>query len=703
MKKNYVKIGIIVALSAFLAYLQLAQARCNSDDAGTYIYLYNIFELGNRELNLSEILNPRIYSSSIAYLLNAGGSGTFISLIYLSVWYGIAVFFTLLLTVHGRNAKWLIALTVFILMPYSSTNRYHMVVAFVTLFAIWALQCYTETQKKWILLVVGLISLYTLIFVDDRVLFILFLLVPLIVYFAIYLFQDENKRKYLYLIIFSIILVAGVLKCADIIAVKLLGRNTGITDAFGGYGGDGYYTWINVETLFSKGIPSLFSSLFVQWNIPIQGGMIQVNSLYWGVRIIIAGLAIVALISRWIDILKKRIKNVEFLDALAVICTTVVLGANAFNGMIWYYEITDAPMNRYASVGWFLLAVILVRWLDERFSDRMIYHNISINLFLGVAFALLSVGYLPPELIPREAIASSVCAVELDYLQEHDEAYKYGLGSYWKTNCVTAATNAEHVICSGWIEEDKLVPRKGDAFYMDGGNYFNFIVSSLGNEMTISPENIEKIRGDYIDIYSNGDTIYMYDYDIRFDTTVVMDTAGMGYELTDTIIYSLDLPVGTSRIEITTAAKDNLLLDVLENEDIINIRIGSKGESIATAEVTCLQNTQIGLSVGRREDIFTELYKVEIKRVAGAVSVDRQQTKLPLNEGRYIVTFAGEDLKDMEINWNIDGEVTQLTNGRVKRRYLLDVSREQTVEYSIISDNAEVDRIYYENEILFEE
>lgn len=83
--------------------------------------------------------------------------------------------------------------------------------------------------------------------------------------------------------------------------------------------------------------------------------------------------------------------------------------------------------------------------------------------------------------------------------------------------------------------------------------------------------------------------------------------------------------------------------------------------------------------------------------------MDKEQTKLPLNEGRYIVTFSGEDLKDMKINWKIDGEVTQLTNGRIKRRYLIDISRKQDIEYEIVTNGALVETIYYENENLFDE
>ena len=55
----------------------------------------------------------------------------------------------------------------------------------------------------------------------------------------------------------------------------------------------------------------------------------------------------------------------------------------------------------------------------------------------------------------------------------------------------------------------------------------------------------------------------------------------------------------------------------------------------------------------------------------------------------------------MKVNWKVDGEVTQLTDGRIKRRYLVRVLGNQNVEYEVILNGAVVDSVYYENEDLF--
>lgn len=149
----------------------------------------------------------------------------------------------------------MLAMAVFILLPYSQTNKYHMMAALVTLFSIWVLQCYKDTRKKWILAVAVLMAVYSFLFTDDRLLLLVFLAATVIVYFAILFFQDQDRRKYLYMVVFGGILAAGVLNFADIIIGKLLGQGTGISGVLGGYGGADYFNWIDVENFFFERNP----------------------------------------------------------------------------------------------------------------------------------------------------------------------------------------------------------------------------------------------------------------------------------------------------------------------------------------------------------------------------------------------------------------------------------------------------------------
>lgn len=707
MRKKYSVMPLIIAMSIGLAYMLYIQCVCNADDTGTYAFMYNYFELGNMKLSLKDYLNPWFYCSAIAYLLNIGGSGSTVSVAYLAVWYGIAVFFTLLLTMYNTKNKWFLALAFFILIPYELTNRYHMVATFVTLFLLWAAQYYQDYRKKWIVCISILFTLYTLAFTDDKVILLLFVFATTAIYFGILILQDKGKQKYLYMISFFIAFGAMMLKCIDVISVVFLGKEQGITTAWTGYGGSDYLTWTDIHTLFDKGIPSFFSSLFRQWNIPIEGGMIQFNSFYWIIRMGITLFAILALICRWIEIVKKGIKNIALIDSLSVICVTVVSCINIFNGMVWYYDIEDAPINRYASVCWFLLVVILIRWINERHCNTTLYNKITTNVVLGIIFIMLSIGYVGPIYEGNTNTINRYCENELNFLKEHGDTYRYGLASFWKANPITAATNGEHVVCSGWIEEDKLTSNAPYGFYADGSNYFNFIISDSENEMTISPENIEAIRGDYIDIYSNTSIMYLYDYDIRWEPKVVMECVGTDYELIEPIEYHFDFPVGTNRIELTVTNSANFELEVADNPDIQDVTIQKLGDNKFYVDLVCQQNTNATFKVARKAEEVTTIHKIVLKRVQGAVTVydgkQQDESEVYLESGSYIFTFGGENLDELQVKWTgEDIETEQLTDGKIKNRYRVEVNKPQTIQYIFTGEGFEIEKISYENAMLFE-
>lgn len=705
-KKKYV-IPLIIVMAVSLAYILYAQSVCNADETATYAYLYSYFELGQIKLSIKEYLNPWFFCSAIGYLLNIGGSGSTISIAYLVFWYGIACFFTFLLISYEIDNKWLFSLAFFILLPYELTNKYHMTAAFVTLFLIWGAQYYRDSKKKWVVAVSIFVTIYSLIFTNDKVILILFVFSTIAIYYGISFLQDKKKHKYLYLAALVIAIGAMLLKVFDIINVELLGAEHRITEEWGGYGGSDYLTWIDIYTFFDKGIPSFFSSLLIQWNVPLEGGMIQFNSFYWIIRMGIALLAIIALISKWVEIVKKGIKNVTLLDSLSVICVTVVSIINILNGMIWYYDIEQSPMNRYASVCWFLLVVILIRWINERYSNRTLFHRVSTNTLLGIIFICLSIGYMGPICEGNAEIINSYCKNELEFLEKQGDTYRYGLASGWKSSPITAATNGKRVVCPGWIEEGRLIGKDSYGFYSDGSNYFNFIISDTENEMTVSPENIEEIRGDYIDIYSNTSTMYLYDYDIRWEPKVVMECVGTDYELLEPIEYQFDFPVGTNRIEMTVANSQNFDLSIADNPDIQEETIQKLDDKKIYVDLVCLQNTNVTFKVARITDELTTIHKIVLKRVKGAVTVypneqNSMEAGVYLNQGSYIFTFAGQNIEALNVDWIGEGiKVEQVTDGRLRRRYKVQVNTPQTVNYTISGENLIIDKIAYENEHLF--
>lgn len=705
MKKKISLVSLIFILSVILAYIMYVNAVINADDTGTYVYMYNYFELGNFEVALKDILNPWFLSSAVSYLLNIGGNGSTISIAYLAVWYGIAVFLTLLIINNSIENKWLLALAFFILIPYEGTNRYHMSATVASLLFFWGVQHCNRTKKKWGVILGIVAVLYAFLFSSDRVIVLLFVGSTIVLYYGMIFIQDSGKQKFLYALGFLISIAALVIRYVDIIA------NLGITSQWGGYGGSSDLTWINIATLFDKGIPSLFASLVKQWNIPAKGGMIQFTSFYWIVRIVIIILAFVALVSGWMDIVRKGIKNVDLTDALSVICVTTVFGVNVLNGMIIYFSIDNADMNRYASICWFLLVFILVRWIDNKYSNKYICKRFTTNIALTITFMALSMGYINPIYRVKYEVINEYSLDAIKFLENNEDAYHYGLASYWKSSPITAATNGKFVVDSGWIEDAEFEkPAYGN--YYDGTAYYNFIISDIGRTMTISEENIEEIRGDYIDRNEpSSNEIFLYDYDIRFDERLVMECwpEGGDYELTDDITYHLEFPIGTNRIHMTVGNSENFKLSIDDNPDVAYYTVQVIDDNTVYVDLICTQNTTVNFNVGRKADDYTTIHKICLKRVLASVVIGTDVTNynqvVYLKEGSYVITFDGTDIKNMQVDWSgADISVTQLTDGRIKRRYQIDVPSDQIISFSIAgSESMVIDKISYENAVLFDE
>jgi hypothetical protein len=704
MKNKNVLLPIIFIMSVILAYILYVSIVVYADDTGTYVYMYNYYELGSFVLPLYKKLSPWFISGSISYLLNIGGTGSTISIAYLAVWYLITVFFTFLIIKNSVQNKWLILMAFFILIPYEYTNRYHMFSTFVAIFLLWCIQQYLTNKKKWYIVLGLMLTGYTVLFSEDRVILVMFVGVTFAAYVLVLFLQDNKKYNYLYLVGFAVTFVSIIIKFVDRIG------SLGITSEFGGYGGSEYLKWTTVATLFEKGLPSVLNSILRQWNVPVSGGMIQFMSFYWIVRIVIVGLAIVALISYWIKIIKKGIVSLELIDAVAVICVTAVWGINICNGMLEYYSLDEAPINRYASICWFLLVVILVRWIDDKYSNQNIYKKFNTNILLSFIFVMLCVGYINPVFGIKDEVINSYCLEEIDYLKEHGDNYKYGLASIYKASAINAATNNEYVVCGGWVSEGKLTCDSATQYsnYSDGTNYFNFIISDPGREMTVSPKNINELRPDYVGTTS---TMYLYDYDIRFDTRLVMECweEDGDYELTDDITYNLEFPVGTNRIHLEVGNSDNFNISLEDNSDIKEYSVQVLNENEIYVDLVCTQNTNVVVNIGRLGDEYTTIHKICLKRVRASITVDENVTdysqQIFLKEGSYVITFDGTDIKNMQVEWSgTDISVEQLTDGKIKRRYQIDVTTPQTVELNISgSDNMVIDKISYENAVLFDE
>lgn len=719
--KNILELICVFIVTLFLTISFYVVVQCSTDDAGSYLWLYSWNELGAVQHGLREILEPWFLVLIGLDFIGAGKTGAELVSYCFSVFYFLCVFITLKLCMKdNQNNRWLLMLAVFLLIPYSGTNRFHLFPAVVSLFVLYAISQYFSVKKKKWLVAAGLLFLYAFIFSTDRIISLLFSVIPIIVYITLVCLQDKKKHKFLYLGGFFVIAIVVGIKLINELCIQVVGQGLTLMETWGGYGGESYLTWIDIDNLFRKGIPSFFQALMRQYNIPVEGGLIQYNTFYWMIRIFIVGLALVALISRCREMSKKGVAHVNVLDALASITVIVLVCINVMNGMIKYYEIDSHPMNRYACPVWYLLVVILVRWLDEKYEKICLVskkkYKITSGMILGVAFTLLTLGYSQPIYQGREALVKEPCQGEVDFLKENGDTYKYGIASFWKSYPITAMTNAEYVVSYGWIQEDEedkdklnLVCRGNKNFYRDGSNYFNYIISYSPNSMTVSEENIETIRGDYIEkerLYIDGkeeSIIYLYDYDIRWEPKVMVECVGTDYELIDPIEYHYDLPLGTTRIDMEVANSENFLLEIADNELIRDVTIQIINDNRIYIDVTCLQETTVDFKVARKEDALTTIHKIVLKRVAASVTVTEGNNQVFFANGNYVMTFSGENIDKMQVEWNAPKAVIeQITDGELRRRYSIQIDEPQMIEYTISGKDVVIERISYEEGDLFE-
>lgn len=718
------KILFLIILSAFLAISFFVLTPFNTDDSGTYLWLHSEFNLGSIKHTFKQRIEPWNLTAQFIYFIGSGLLGDKLVNVCFAIWYGICVFL-LFMTIKDVKNKWLILLVAFMLIPSDKTNKYHLVPAAISLLFVYALKLFAESKRKLPLLISLAVLLYGFITINDRVILLMFIAIPLCAYAGIWCLQNVDKQKILYIGMLVIAFVAAGIKVYAALHRRITGVGTDILQSWGGYGGEEYLTWINVYNLFDKGIPSFFSCLLQQYNIPIEGGLIQFNTLFWLIRIAIVLLALAAIIYRWVEIIKKGVANVPFLDAFATIGVTAIIGVNVLNGMIKYYDIENTPMNRYASIAWFLILVILARWIDEKYKPIPIFNinkkQINSAAILAIVMVLLIVGYSKPIYLGRDALTRTSCQTELEYLKSYGDEYRYGIGSFWKSTPIIAMTNGEYNTCSGWVDVDEIDSEKLNLrchaaadIYNDGSNYFNYMISYVDNNMTISEENIEKIRGDYIKkqyLYDEmGESIvYLYDYDVRFEPKLIMQAVGTNYELVEPIEYHYDLPVGINRIEMQVTNSANFVLNVVDNPDISDVSIKTVDEYKIYVDLKCEQNTTATLQVAKNDDTQTTIHKIVQKRVNAAICLndtmsDVSDGQVYLKTGEYVFTFAGENLDNLQVIWaGMDINTEQLTDGKMKNRYKVTVNSPQTISYQAVGESIYVEKVSYENEELFEE
>lgn len=713
---------IIIVSALFLAASFYVVKGIHSDDTGAYKFCYWTYELGSMHFEIEELLEPWTLIWAIVGRLWIGDVGADTAALCFSIGYFFIILFTLSIALNNIKNRFLIPLLVFILMPWTLTNEFHYESTLTALALLWGIDCYEKKRKKGILAATILFAAYMMLVIGDKLLLLIIIAVPAMLYFMIWSIEKKERHKYLYFLLgIALFIMALVRVAADLCGISMQGQ-------FEGYGGSEYMFWTDSYTFFNLGIPSVFSALLDQYNIPLNGGFVQFQSVYWIIRIAIVCLMLFAVIARIKDIKERGIERISRVDSISILALVSVILINAINGILKFYgESLDVPINRYAALVWFLLPIVFIRWLDDKYKTYHVFdikgRKVTSGLALGMIFVFLIIGYSQPIYKGRKELAMEPCQSEVDFLDEHRDRYNCGLATYWKSYPISAISNGEHKVCSASIESDnadhdRLYIESNDiGDYINGSNYFNFLITREYNSMSLNDANVEKIRGDYIEkrvvdshynrdvgreyFFGGGDsTFYLYDYDIRFAPHLIMEAVGVDYELVEPIAYYFDFPVGTNRIEMEVGNAANFELSIEDNSDVSDVNIQVISENKIYVDLLCAQNTSVQFNVARKADETTTIHKIVTKRVKAAVKVETNE--IYLKPGSYIVTFDGSNLHNASVVFDGDGIVAQrLTDGRIQNRYRLDVDKAQAVSYTVTGRNAVIDEVHYENSVLF--
>jgi hypothetical protein len=160
---------------------------------------------------------------------------------------------------------------------------------------------------------------------------------------------------------------------------------------------------------------------------------------------------------------------------------------------------------------------------------------------------------------------------------------------------------------------------------------------------------------------------------------------------------------------MTVGNSENFKLSIDDNPDVAYYTVQVIDDNTVYVDLICTQNTTVNFNVGRKADDYTTIHKICLKRVLASVVIGTDVTNynqvVYLKEGSYVITFDGTDIKNMQVDWSgADISVTQLTDGRIKRRYQIDVPSDQIISFSIAgSESMVIDKISYENAVLFDE
>ena len=628
--------------------------------------------------------------------------------VWFATWFFACCSCTLYIAVKNFSLKkvCIIPIFMYIFIPYIHSNRYHFMSAAATLFYL-AIMQNRENKRK--ILTRGF-CFFTIMYlavtfrlVDDNVLLLIFLIAPILLYLFFYFSSEmcKGKIKILFLV-GSGIIVAG-LRVFDEIVEKMTG--TGFFGTFSGYGGSEYTSWSTPEIIFTNGIPSFVHSMLTAWNIPIEGGFIQLGSLSWCIRVVLLVFAWIGVARRTKKIFQGKIKELSVVEAMATFSVLITSLVNIVNGTVTWDSFLSV---RYASVVWFLLGAFAI-WEIEQEIARL--KEISIKEYristCGIAFAgiLLFVSYTIPFYLPRSSFVNNEYEEQVQYVKE--EELHYGLGSFWYSTPITALSGGISDVMWINMEDDGYIAKGINVSpqFTEMKNYCNFFVEDVDTPFGVTEERIVQNWGDYKEKkeFLKADEkahsrIYIYDYDIRWKP--VIEQEDMDFSKQKEYHINVFLPLGKSRIVFEG---ENLQGMALSTNIACEVEIIDNSDTKMVYELKLDQASDIELDikVNNENAIVTETSYYVVNAYKDICTVENGELgdsiSFNLPQGEYFVYIEGEDIKQAEYSMvSEQGEniVVETQKGKIQQRMKVNVTQNEIVR--ITGDSMDkISRITY--------
>lgn len=667
------QLACAIAFTILLGWLYSKRIYLTHDNYSAFEKYYDVFAYGGEFSSLGSIFNIDVLTGCLLYILF--GHTLFAIVLKLLLPVLLCLFLTSYLSSRsGTKVNWLaFPLLLFILAPLEGncgTWLYHQWETFTLLLflVIFDKLIISKRSRKQVCIGIFLSILITLygIFIVGSILTVVYVAVPAMAFgFLIYFQRIQQKQKFI-----------GTLMVFGIFAFFALSVSGFFDWVYNGYGGSAYMGWTSIEHLLDNTMDSIKYTA-ESWGIAYgEQTLVQGRSFIYLIKYFLFFYAMFLCLRDVVCGMKDyRTVNLKvFMCSLCVICN---FAANIIGTCLY------SDPSRYFGGAHYALAILLCQHLSEkRYEEKSSKCNrqrskAGITVFL--CLVLLSCG------MDREiSKASKVSQTDYDiteYLLDHD--LQYGMGDFTNIHSCSVLSHGltEAFACYMW--EGTIVP----LFYIPTSYYENscqyrYIYDT--DETHWEEDAIEKFYGDYVaKKVVDKRTIYTYDYDIRWQQIMIDADGTVFYERTnsypsykinpsETVTYTFDLPIGTSRITLHGDDVQKLQVKITGKERGFKIVDKAHDKGQISYDISCSSLTPVEICLINPSEEQVSFGYLDLRMVYAAQDLAKDQTigageeqKLSLDTTESKVRFAvkGEHADKLKLQ---AGENSNLTFKKIR-------------------------------------